>query len=674
MESKTTQLKDFFNNFSGKFYSKRTGNFVTLFLTICLTLAMSFSGWGQASITTDNVDYQPGETVQITCAGFLPGESVQLLVVHTKYQLGDPIGEGHEPWFINADTNGNISTTWFVALDDHLGELLRVSAIGQTSGENVWHEFTDATITSTATGGNWNATTTWFGGIIPATTDDVVIAVGATVTVTDNRTVKSVALAGGSSNTKLQINSGITLTVTGDVSLNGPGVNNFTNELAVGSGILNVGGNLIVGGGGGSNRNGILSITTGAVTVTGNVSLTSNSNAQINFSSSGILKIAGTFTLGNGTFTPSIGTIEYNGNDQAIESTSYYNLETSGSGTKTMKTAITTTNSFTIGLGTTVDASSYTTTISGGASLNINGTLDFTNSSGIFRTGTSGTSTLVMGSNGLLRTFDQDGIGPVNNSSLQVQGSGSWLTSSISTNGTIEYYRNTSGQTVTNRVYNNLIIRNVETKSFSGITTINGNFSINSPAVVNLGTFTSTANSLSLSGVGQVNGSWGSSSAFCPAINKNSTYFGTTAAGILNVTTNTTPCTPPAITSQPVNSSITYGANTNFTVVASNATGYQWEVSTNGGGTWNPITNGGVYTTVTTAVLNITKPTVSMSGYQYRCVVTGACNPVATSNGASLTINAKAITGNFTVDATKVYDGGTLSNVLTRTLNGVISP
>ncbi|MDP3359332.1 MAG: YDG domain-containing protein [Lutibacter sp.] len=37
-------------------------------------------------------------------------------------------------------------------------------------------------------------------------------------------------------------------------------------------------------------------------------------------------------------------------------------------------------------------------------------------------------------------------------------------------------------------------------------------------------------------------------------------------------------------------------------------------------------------------------------------------------------ITALVITGNFTVDATKVYDGGTLSNVLTRTLNGVISP
>ena len=203
-----------------------------------------------------------------------------------------------------------------------------------------------------------------------------------------------------------------------------------------------------VGGGGGSSRKGILSVSTGTVAVAGNVSVASSANAQINFSSSGLLKIVGSFTLGNGTFTPSTGTIEYSGTNQTIESTSYYNLVTSGSGIKTMKTATIITNSFTIGIGTTVNASSYTTTIVRGSSLNINGTLDFTDSSGIFRTGNSGTSTLLMGLNGLLRTMDADGIGPVNNSSLQEQGSGKWDTSSISTNGAIEYYRSTSGQTV----------------------------------------------------------------------------------------------------------------------------------------------------------------------------------------------------------------------------------
>ncbi len=39
-----------------------------------------------------------------------------------------------------------------------------------------------ATITSTSTGGNWNDATTWVSGIVPRSTDDVVIAANATVT------------------------------------------------------------------------------------------------------------------------------------------------------------------------------------------------------------------------------------------------------------------------------------------------------------------------------------------------------------------------------------------------------------------------------------------------------------------------------------------------------------
>ena len=39
-----------------------------------------------------------------------------------------------------------------------------------------------ATVTSTATGGNWNDVTTWIGGVVPKSTDDVVIAANATVT------------------------------------------------------------------------------------------------------------------------------------------------------------------------------------------------------------------------------------------------------------------------------------------------------------------------------------------------------------------------------------------------------------------------------------------------------------------------------------------------------------
>jgi hypothetical protein len=98
---------------------------------------------------------------------------------------------------------------------------------------------------------------------------------------------------------------------------------------------------------------------------------------------------------------------------------------------------------------------------------------------------------------------------------------------------------------------------------------------------------------------------------------------------------------PVSITSQPSASILCAGAQTSFTVgVAGTTPTYQWQESTNGGGTWNNITNGGVYSGATTATLTLTGVTAGMTGYQYRAVVTGAPpGSTATSNAATLTVN-----------------------------------
>lgn len=118
--------------------------------------------------------------------------------------------------------------------------------------------------------------------------------------------------------------------------------------------------------------------------------------------------------------------------------------------------------------------------------------------------------------------------------------------------------------------------------------------------------------------------------------------------GSNTVTYNTTAFalgTAPSISSQPSNSTICAGGNTTFSVTASNATAYQWKVSTDGGGSFNNV-SGGVYSDATTATLTITGATAGMSGYQFQCVVTGTASPAATSSNVLLTVNtAPAITG-----------------------------
>ncbi|MBF4483580.1 T9SS type A sorting domain-containing protein [Flavobacterium sp. CSZ] len=99
----------------------------------------------------------------------------------------------------------------------------------------------------------------------------------------------------------------------------------------------------------------------------------------------------------------------------------------------------------------------------------------------------------------------------------------------------------------------------------------------------------------------------------------------------------------PGITTQPSASTICVGANATFSVTASGATGYQWQVDQGAG--FSNIANGAPYSGATTATLTITGATVGLNGYVYRVVATGACTPDAVSNTAALTINsAPAIT------------------------------
>lgn len=67
---------------------------------------------------------------------------------------------------------------------------------------------------------------------------------------------------------------------------------------------------------------------------------------------------------------------------------------------------------------------------------------------------------------------------------------------------------------------------------------------------------------------------------------------------------------------QPVNAAVCAGQNTFITT--RNRIGISMAESTNGGGTWNNVTNGGIYGGATTATLNLTGVNRGANNYQYR--------------------------------------------------------
>lgn len=133
----------------------------------------------------------------------------------------------------------------------------------------------------------------------------------------------------------------------------------------------------------------------------------------------------------------------------------------------------------------------------------------------------------------------------------------------------------------------------------------------------------------------------------------------TPASNTINVLANI------IINNQPVNPpSMCAGAGSQSISITTTpaATGYQWEVSVNGGVSWNPLSNGGAYSNVTTSTMTITNPTIAMNGYQFRCQATGICGVPATSNAATLSVNTSSINSQSTGAQTQCI-GGTFSPI-----------
>src|SRR5688572_22327180 len=137
-----------------------------------------------------------------------------------------------------------------------------------------------------------------------------------------------------------------------------------------------------------------------------------------------------------------------------------------------------------------------------------------------------------------------------------------------------------------------------------------------------------------------------------------------------------TVCFPITLTGHPANATICSGTNGSFTVTAGPpGVSYNWQVNTGSGFVY--LTNGGVYSGVNAATLNITGATTAMNGYQYRAVVTcsGGGLPEI-SNPATLTVITSPSPPGLTPTAASICPGGSVAlntTASTITSSGTIS-
>lgn len=238
-----------------------------------------------------------------------------------------------------------------------------------------------AAYTSTQNG-NWNAAATWGGAGVPVAGDTVTIANGDVVTVTANAAATSITIPGGNQDSYITINNGISLTVSGAITLTSNSDNDWK-EIRVGSGSLSAGS--ITLNSNGAARVAQITLSTGTVTVSGDISFTgSTSSAQrLVYTGTGTINLAGDLGSG-GTLTTVTGSIfNFNGTAAQIAAGySTYNILNMNNaagltitGDSTAVTLNLTSGRITTGTNTLEASANCTTGISGGSSSYVVGNL-----------------------------------------------------------------------------------------------------------------------------------------------------------------------------------------------------------------------------------------------------------------------------------------------------------
>jgi len=120
--------------------------------------------------------------------------------------------------------------------------------------------------------------------------------------------------------------------------------------------------------------------------------------------------------------------------------------------------------------------------------------------------------------------------------------------------------------------------------------------------------------------------------------------------------------TSPIITTQPLAAIICTGGNAQFSVIATNASTYQWQEKI-GAGAFANITNGGIYGGATTNSLVLTGATTTQNSNQYRCIITGANTCTSTSAAVFLNVYATPVISTHPANSTKCAASNTTFTV-----------
>lgn len=143
------------------------------------------------------------------------------------------------------------------------------------------------------------------------------------------------------------------------------------------------------------------------------------------------------------------------------------------------------------------------------------------------------------------------------------------------------------------------------------------------------------------------------------SIYNNDLYFANyTQGGPGNTIRKISNCQQPAsIDLQPTNATLCNSGNTSFSIVATNATNYQWQI--NSGSGWTNITNTSIFSGANLNTLMITGVTTAMNNAQFRCILSTNCGPLFSSI-AILTVNSPQTPDiSITTPSTTICDGST---------------